>query len=117
MDNFPSLLIPGAYSSWFASQPASESSALLMSVLTYVASALTDPALCLQAANALRNLCDANRKVLAPQIGAFAQLHAALGGIPVRLGSFEVFARGTENSVVSLFRTRKRGRLFSRLRV
>ncbi|KAF8064415.1 armadillo-type protein [Lyophyllum atratum] len=71
----------GTYSSWFASQPF-ETSDLLMSVLTYVASALTDPALCLQAANALRNLCDANRKALAPQIGAFAELHAALGSIP-----------------------------------
>ncbi|KAG6901557.1 hypothetical protein C0995_010614 [Termitomyces sp. Mi166 len=72
----------GAYSSWFASQP-SMSSGLLMSVLTYVASALTDPTLCLQAAIALRNLCDANRKALAPEIGAFGQLHAALGSIPV----------------------------------
>ncbi|KAG6875593.1 hypothetical protein C0992_003155, partial [Termitomyces sp. T32_za158] len=71
----------GAYSSWFASQPPTSSS-LLMSVLTYVASALTDPALCLQAAIALRNLCDANRKALAPEIGAFGQLHAALGSIP-----------------------------------
>ncbi|KAG5635745.1 hypothetical protein H0H81_010228 [Sphagnurus paluster] len=59
-----------------------ETPGLLMSVLTYVASALTDPSLCLQAANALRNLCDANRKALAPQIGAFAELHAALGSIP-----------------------------------
>ncbi|KAG5640713.1 hypothetical protein DXG03_007470 [Asterophora parasitica] len=71
----------GTYSSWFASQPL-DNPGLLMSVLTYVASALTDPSLCLQAANALRNLCDANRKALAPQIGAFAQLHAALGSIP-----------------------------------
>ncbi|KAF5376630.1 hypothetical protein D9615_007856 [Tricholomella constricta] len=71
----------GTYSSWFASQPF-ETPGLLMSVLTYVASALTDPSLCLQAANALRNLCDANRKALAPEIGAFAELHAALGSIP-----------------------------------
>ncbi|KNZ71941.1 Importin-13 [Termitomyces sp. J132] len=71
----------GAYSSWFTSQP-SISSGLLMSVLTYVASALTDPILCLQAAIALRNLCDANRKALAPEIRAFGQLHAALGSIP-----------------------------------
>ncbi|KAG6853078.1 hypothetical protein C0991_007008 [Blastosporella zonata] len=71
----------GGYSSWFASQP-NNVPGLLMSVLTYVASALTDPLLCLQAAIALRNLCDANRKALAPEIGAFGQLHAALGSIP-----------------------------------
>jgi len=73
-----------------------------MSVLTYVASALTDPALCLQAANALRNLCDANRKVLAPQIGAFAQLHAALGSIPVRASLFVCVCLWVElNAVLS----------------
>ncbi|KAG6844170.1 hypothetical protein H0H87_009289 [Tephrocybe sp. NHM501043] len=75
------LSLIGTYSSWFASQP-NNPPGLLMSVLTYVASALTDPLLCLQAAIALRNLCDANRKALAPEIGAFGQLHAALGSIP-----------------------------------
>ncbi|KAG6908732.1 hypothetical protein DXG01_003577 [Tephrocybe rancida] len=75
------LSLIGAYSSWFASQP-NNPPGLLMSVLTYVASALTDPMLCLQAAISLRNLCDANRKALAPEIGAFGQLHATLGSIP-----------------------------------
>ncbi|KAG2116287.1 hypothetical protein DEU56DRAFT_932400, partial [Suillus clintonianus] len=36
----------------------------------------------LPAANALRNLCDANCAALAPHIGAFAELHAGLSGIP-----------------------------------
>ncbi|RDB17659.1 Importin-13 [Hypsizygus marmoreus] len=71
----------GVYATWFASQPF-ETPEILMRVLTFVVSALPDPSLCLQAAIALRNLCDANRKTLAPQIGAFAELHAALGSIP-----------------------------------
>ena len=40
--------------------------------------------LCRSAANALRDLCDANRAALAPHIGAFAELHAGLNDIPVR---------------------------------
>lgn len=79
----------GAYSSWFsthahedASNPAAPD--LLLTVLTYVVSALTDPALSLSAATALRNLCEANRKALAAHIGAFGELHAGLSNIPVR---------------------------------
>ncbi|KAJ7653619.1 hypothetical protein DFH06DRAFT_1474761 [Mycena polygramma] len=34
------------------------------------------------AALALRSLCDANRRALASRIGAFAEVHAGLGGIP-----------------------------------
>lgn len=89
------LGVIGTYATWFASQ-ASESSQsnpnlvsnpnansnLLMTVLGYVVAALTDPSLCLQAALAMRNLCDANRKALAPQMGAFAELYAGLGSIP-----------------------------------
>ncbi|KAI0056845.1 hypothetical protein BV25DRAFT_1995352 [Artomyces pyxidatus] len=71
----------GSYSSWFTTLPPS-SSALLMSVITYVVSALTEPSLCLQAANALRDLCDANRTALAPHISAFGELHAGLVGVP-----------------------------------
>jgi hypothetical protein len=62
-----------------------------MTVLVYVVAALTDPSLCLQAALALRNLCDANRKALAPQIGAFAELYAGLGSVPVRLSISALF--------------------------
>ncbi|KAI0043476.1 hypothetical protein FA95DRAFT_399217 [Auriscalpium vulgare] len=36
----------------------------------------------LQAANALRDLCDANRTALAPHISAFGELHAGLVGVP-----------------------------------
>ena len=52
-------------------------------VLSYVVSALPDPALSLPAAVALRNLCEANRKELAVHIGAFEELHAGLGNVPV----------------------------------
>lgn len=56
---------------------------LLMAAVGYVVAALPDSSLCLQAASALRNLCDANRKTLAPQIAAFADLHASLSSVPV----------------------------------
>ena len=102
-DLFVYLIYLGAYSSWFATQSQSQtqtqSSAsstpsssigepnanLLLTVLSYVVSALPDPALSLPAAVALRNLCEANRKELAVHIGAFGELHAGLGGIPVSL--------------------------------
>ena len=55
-----------------------------MNAISYVVAALPEPALCLPAANALRDLCDANGAALAPHIGAFAELHARLNDIPVR---------------------------------
>lgn len=78
----------GAYSSWFATQLHSSSTNpsqpnLLLTVLSYVVSALPDPSLCLSAATALRNLCEANRKDLAVHIQAFGELHAGLNSIPV----------------------------------
>ncbi|KAH7905355.1 armadillo-type protein [Hygrophoropsis aurantiaca] len=94
------LSLLGTYSSWFTTQsttatptshptlstsstsPPTPSSSLLMNAVSYVVSALPEPSLCLPAANALRDLCDANRLALAPHIGAFAELHAGLGGIP-----------------------------------
>jgi hypothetical protein len=55
-----------------------------MNAIKYVVAALPELSLCLQAANALRDLCDANRSELAPHIGAFAELHARLTDVPVR---------------------------------
>ncbi|PPQ95113.1 hypothetical protein CVT25_011656 [Psilocybe cyanescens] len=83
------LGVIGSYSSWFATQthpppsgtPTSEPN-LLMTVLSYVVSALPDPSLSLPAATALRNLCEANRKELAVHIAAFGELHAGLSNIP-----------------------------------
>jgi hypothetical protein len=54
-----------------------------MSALSYVVSALPEAQLCLPAAIALRDLCDANRSALAPHISAFAELHANIANIPV----------------------------------
>jgi hypothetical protein len=54
-----------------------------MIVITYVVNALSEPALCHSAANALRDLCDANRIKLTPHIAAFGQLYANIGNIPV----------------------------------
>ncbi|CCM04086.1 uncharacterized protein FIBRA_06245 [Fibroporia radiculosa] len=76
------LSLIGSYASWFTKQSEQSGSALLMNSVSYVVSALPDPSLCLPAANALRDLCDANREALAPHIGAFAELHATLSGIP-----------------------------------
>ncbi|KAF8553854.1 ARM repeat-containing protein [Imleria badia] len=80
------LSLTGTYASWFTTQSMSStppsSSSLLMNAISYVVSALPEPSLCLPAANALRDLCDANRGALAPHIGAFAELHAGLTGIP-----------------------------------
>ncbi|KAJ7087128.1 hypothetical protein C8R44DRAFT_991404 [Mycena epipterygia] len=56
----------------------------LLPPLRYVLGALADAdrGVCLQAALALRSLCDANRRALAGRIGAFAEVHAGLAGVP-----------------------------------
>ncbi|KAF8835272.1 ARM repeat-containing protein [Paxillus ammoniavirescens] len=80
------LSLAGTYASWFTTQTITSTStsspSLLMNAISYVVAALPEPSLCLPAANALRDLCDANRAALAPHIGAFAELHAELTGIP-----------------------------------
>ena len=77
----------GSYASWFTTQPqsATNSSSPLMNSIQYVVEALSEPSLCLPAANALRSLCDANRTALAPHLHAFGALHASLANIPVRV--------------------------------
>lgn len=84
--------LAGSYASWFTTQPmptppstqGAQEPSLLMSAISYVVAALPEPHVCLQAADALRDMCDANRDALAPHIGAFGELHAGLTGIPVR---------------------------------
>ncbi|EPT00042.1 hypothetical protein FOMPIDRAFT_1163505 [Fomitopsis schrenkii] len=78
------LLLIGSYASWFTtqSQKSAPTTSLLMSAVSYIAAALPEYALCLPAANALRDLCDANRVALAPHINAFGELHANMTGIP-----------------------------------
>ncbi|KAJ3533280.1 hypothetical protein NMY22_g7396 [Coprinellus aureogranulatus] len=80
------LSVIDTYSTWFmmglkATEGLGDST-LLLNVLNYVVTALTDHVLCLQAAVALRNLCDINRKAPAPHILAFGQLHNGLEDIP-----------------------------------
>lgn len=72
-------LAVGAYATWFTTQDAT----ILMGVVSYVVAALSEPSLCLPAANALKELCDANRLTLAPHLSAFGSLHAGLSSIPV----------------------------------
>jgi len=72
------LGLTGEYSTWFTTQDSS----LLLGVISYVVSAFSEFSLCLYAASALKELCDANRLALASRIDAFAQLHANLSSIP-----------------------------------
>ncbi|KAH8988411.1 ARM repeat-containing protein [Lactarius akahatsu] len=74
------LSLIGSYASWFTTLPV-ESREPLLTVLSYVAPALSEVSLCLPAANALRDLCDANRAALAPHITAFGELHAGLSSV------------------------------------
>ncbi|EMD34979.1 hypothetical protein CERSUDRAFT_116506 [Gelatoporia subvermispora B] len=80
------LLLIGEYASWFTTQPVqppgSSVPSLLLNAISFLVPALTEPALCLPAANSLRGICDANRTALAPHIGAFGELHARLPNIP-----------------------------------
>ena len=71
---------PGTYATWFTTQDQPD---LLVGALSYVVQALEDSSLGLPAANALKDLCDANRQALAPRIAEFAELHARLPSIPV----------------------------------
>ncbi|EIN05146.1 ARM repeat-containing protein [Punctularia strigosozonata HHB-11173 SS5] len=77
----------GEYATWFMTQStlpptSTQQTSLLMNAVSYVVAALSEPGLCLHAANALRELCDANRAALAPHISAFAQLNAGLSSVP-----------------------------------
>ena len=73
----------GTYASWFTAQPLSPTvQNQLQTAVGYAISALPDPNLSLVAGNALRNLCDTNRKMLAPHLNAFAELHASIGHVP-----------------------------------
>ncbi|KAI0341153.1 ARM repeat-containing protein [Trametopsis cervina] len=78
------VILSGAYATWFTSQTTQSpgTPSLLMNSISYVVAALPEPALCLPAANALRDICDANRTALAPHISAFGELHAGLNNIP-----------------------------------
>jgi len=73
-------VILGSYATWFTAQDP----ALLLTVVNYVASAILEPSLCLGAATSLKELCDANRKALAPHVSAFGELYGRLGTVPVR---------------------------------
>ena len=68
------------YSTWFT---VPVDNRYLLGALSYVADALDELVLCLPAANALRDLCDANRLKLADHIAEFGQLHARLASLPV----------------------------------
>ncbi|GJE98643.1 hypothetical protein PsYK624_148780 [Phanerochaete sordida] len=80
------IILIGTYATWFTTQPTSPPGtphpSILMSAISYTVSALSEPSLCLPAANTLRDLCDSNRAALAPHISAFGELLANLPAIP-----------------------------------
>ncbi|QRW26295.1 Myb protein 1A [Rhizoctonia solani] len=61
---------------------AGEGASLLLDAVGYVVAALEEPAVCGDAARALKELCDANRVRLAPHIQSFGELHQRLPRIP-----------------------------------
>lgn len=72
-------MIVGDYSTWFTDQPTP----LLLGALTFVVAGLPDKVLCLSAAGALKQLCDANRTNLAPHIASFGEILSSTTAIPV----------------------------------
>jgi hypothetical protein len=77
---FTQLVNKGSFASWFATLPAGSSEPLL-AVLGYVVPALSNASLCLPAANALHNMCDANCSAPAPHITTFGKLYAGLSRV------------------------------------
>jgi hypothetical protein len=77
---FTQLVNKGSFASWLTTLPAGSSEPLL-AVLGYVVPALSDASLCLPAANALHDMCDANRSAPAPHITTFGKLHAGLSRV------------------------------------
>ncbi|KAI5120002.1 hypothetical protein M0805_008463 [Coniferiporia weirii] len=73
------LSVIDEYATWFT---VPVDNRFLLGALNFVVEALDEPIMCLQAANALRELCDANRAKLASHIADFGQLHARLPRIP-----------------------------------
>ena len=67
------LRMVGEYAGWFGSQHQA-----CLQAVSFVVPALSDPALCAQAARSLRLLCTANRETLGEHVGSFV---AVLGGL------------------------------------
>lgn len=74
-------MVIGDYSTWFADQ----ATPLLLGALTFVVAGLPDKVLCLSAAGALKQLCDANRANLAPHIASFGEILSSSTAIPVSI--------------------------------
>jgi hypothetical protein len=65
----------GEYASYFSSSSNSNTIASLLRAVNYTVTALAEPSLSLQASITLKDLCDANRAILAPHLNSFADLH------------------------------------------
>lgn len=66
------LTLIGEYASYFTTVSSTPS---LLRAVNYTVTALPEPSLSLQASMSLKDLCDANRAILAPHINSFADLH------------------------------------------
>ncbi|KIM23910.1 hypothetical protein M408DRAFT_248853 [Serendipita vermifera MAFF 305830] len=69
------LTLIGEYASYFSSKSIDTSTSSLLRAVNYTVTALAEPSLCLQASMTLKELCDANRVMLAPHLNSFADLH------------------------------------------
>ncbi|KAK4704197.1 importin-13, partial [Phenoliferia sp. Uapishka_3] len=76
------LRMVGEYAGWFGSQHQA-----CLQAVSFVVPALSDPALCAQAARALRLLCTSNRKTLGEHVGSFV---AVLGGLEGKVEDAEL---------------------------
>ena len=65
----------GEYAAYFSSNSSGPSTSSLLRAVNYTVTALAETSLCLQASMTLKELCDANRAILAPHLNSFADLH------------------------------------------
>jgi hypothetical protein len=63
------------YASYFSSSASTNTASSLLRAVNYTVTALAEPSLSLQASITLKDLCDANRAILAPHLNSFSDLH------------------------------------------
>lgn len=97
------VLLIGTYASWFTQAPLLSSSTipslslpstssqdvLLLSLMYLTNTLVKSPNLTLPTANALRDLCDANRVRLSGYVGILGEVYTRLGGVAVSLKTFD----------------------------
>jgi len=69
------ILVAGEYASYFSSGSSINAISSLLRAVNYTVTALAEPTLSLQASITLKEICDANRVILAPHLNSFSDLH------------------------------------------